>query len=165
MRGCVNETPLALEPAAFCGIREATEEDSVAIEGLYRQLVSDPLICVIPAQVAAFAASPTSFLLVAETGGVVCATALLVICPDAMYRAQPFGVVENVIVTEAMRGRGIGGRLLAHIEALAIAQQCSKLMLLSSAPREPAHAFFRRCGFMSDAKRGFVKYRRQFSAP
>ncbi len=107
--------------------------------------------------------SPASFLLVAESGGVVCGTVLLTICPDAMYRAQPFGIIENVVVTQATRGSGIGRMLLAHVEHLALTHQCTKLMLMSSAAREAAHSFFRRCGFTSDTKLAFVKYRRHFT--
>jgi GNAT superfamily N-acetyltransferase len=102
--------------------------------------------------------------IVVEADGSVCATALLTLCPDAMYRAQPFGVVENVVVASAMRGRGLGRRLLTEVERLAVVHRCTKLMLSSGAARHEAHAFFRRCGFADDTKRAFVKYRRQFSA-
>ena len=81
-----------------------------------------------------------------------------------MYQTQPFGVIENVVVLQTMRGQGIGRLLLSHAEHLASEHRCTKLMLLSSASRETAHAFFRRCGFNSDAKHAFVKYRRQFTA-
>ena len=146
-------------------IRRATADDASAIENLYRELVSDPLVRVLPEQIATLSDSPASFLLVAEADGAVCATALLTICPDAMYRAQPFGVFENVIVTQAMRGRGFGRLLLVHVEQLARDHHCTKLMLLSSTTREAAHLFFRRCGFTSDTKHAFVKYRRQFMLP
>lgn len=137
--------------------------DAPLIESLYRQLVSDPLIRVEPDQIETLSRSPTSFLLVAESGGIVRATALLTLCPDAMYRRQPFGVVENVVVSRESRGQGIGSALLAHVEHLAVAHECTKLMLLSGAARSEAHTFFRSCGFTSDAKLGFVKYRRNFN--
>lgn len=143
-------------------IREAAAADAPAIARLYRELVADPRIDVGPEQVAVLAGSAASFLLVAEVEGLVCGTALLTLCPDVMYRAQPFGVVENVVVTTTMRGRGLGRRLLARVEELAEAADCSKLMLLSGRTREEAHAFFRRCGFSSDSKHAFVKYRREF---
>lgn len=146
-----------------CVIRTAMAGDAPAIEGLYRELVADPLIRVEPEQVETLARSATSFLLVAESGGIVRATALLTLCPDAMYRRQPFGVVENVVVSRESRGRGIGRALFAHVEHLAVTHECTKLMLLSSAARPEAHAFFRSCGFTSDAKLGFVKYRRNFN--
>lgn len=42
---------------------------------------------------------------------------------------QPFGVVENVIVAQSMRGRGIGRLLTAYMERLALAHDCTRLML------------------------------------
>lgn len=144
--------------------REATPADASAVQGLYRELVSDPLIGVLPEQVATLAASPASYLLVAESDHVVCATVLVTLCPDAMYRTQPFGVLENFIVTEAMRGRGVGRLLMRRVEELAVIHHCSKLMLLSGSSRAGAHAFFQRSGFAGDTKLGFVKYRRHFAA-
>jgi N-acetylglutamate synthase-like GNAT family acetyltransferase len=76
---------------------------------------------------------------------------------------QPFGVIENVVVTEAMRGHGLGRLLLEYMEQLAIAHDCTKLMLLSSTLRDATHAFFRRNGFSGDSKLAFVKYRRQLT--
>jgi N-acetylglutamate synthase-like GNAT family acetyltransferase len=145
-------------------IRRATTEDAPAIQGLYREFVADAQIRVLPEQIAALAETSASFLLVAEAEGIVCATALLNICADVMYGAQPFGVVENVVVTVGMRGRGLGKRLLDHVEQLAIERDCTKLMLLSGSHRPEAHAFFRNCGFAGETKQAFVKYRSQFAA-
>ncbi|RYD65198.1 MAG: GNAT family N-acetyltransferase [Verrucomicrobiaceae bacterium] len=145
-----------------CLIRRATADDAVAIQSLYQELVDDSQIHVLPDQIAALAESPVSFLLVAEADGVVCATALLNVCADVMYVGQPFGVVENVIVSQDIRGRGLGKLLLAHVERLAIERDCTKLMLLSGSHRPEAHAFFRSCGFAGETKQAFVKYRSQF---
>ena len=148
-------------PAPFL-VRRASAEDTGAIEALYRELVDDPQIRLLPAQVASLAGTTNSLLLVAEANRQICATALLTICPDVMYGTQPFGVLENVVVAESMRGQGIGQQLLEEIERMAVAHDCTKLMLLSSVYRAPAHAFFRRCGFAADSKHAFVKYRSQF---
>ena len=145
-------------------IRKATASDAVAIEKLYRELVSNSPISVLPEHIETLEKSQTSFLIVAEKRGVVCATALLNLCADVMYRGQPFGVIENVIVTESMRARGLGSLLLAHVEQIALEHDCSKLMLLSSVSRPVAHSFFQSCGFSGDSKRAFVKYRSQFGA-
>ncbi|QJE98179.1 GNAT family N-acetyltransferase [Luteolibacter luteus] len=144
-------------------IRRATPADAGAIEALYRELVSDPSICVQPDQITTLESSSSSFLLVAELGGKVYGTAHLNLCADVMYRQQPYGVIENVIVATQLRGHGIGRLLLQEAERLALEHDCSKLMLLSSASRTSAHEFFHRCGFASDTKRAFVKYRRQFA--
>jgi len=137
--------------------------DAHAIQVLYAELVGDPLVSVLPEQIAMMAASTNSLLLVACQEGGVHGTALLTICPDVMYRQQPFGVIENMVVGKEMRGRGLGLLLMNHLERFAASRDCSKLMLLSSGHRQQAHAFFQRSGFSGDSKRGFVKYRSQFS--
>lgn len=147
----------------FGTIRRAAPEDAAAIQGLYRELLDDAQIRVLPEQVAAIAETSATFLLVVEVEGAVCATALLAFCADVMYGDQPFGVVENVVVTRSRRGQGLGRRLLAHAVQLATERDCTKLMLLSGTHRHEAHAFFRSCGFMGDTKHAFVKYRSQFA--
>lgn len=149
-----------------CHIRRAGPDDAMAIDTLYRELVADPQVRVLPAAIAALADSPTSYLLIAEDVAgdrTVCATALLTLCPDVMYGGQPFGVVENVVVAAARRGLGIGRQLMQHLEILALRHDCSKLMLSSARSRAEAHRFFQRCGFSGTAKLAFVKYRSQFS--
>jgi len=146
-----------------CIIRRAMPADAPAIRMLYGELVSDPAIQVLPEQIVALSESLTSFLLVIESNKTVCGTLLLTVCPDVMYGSQPFAVIENVVVTQTRRGGGIGRLLLGHAERLALQHDCTKIMLLSGASRETAHSFFRGCGFSSDTKHAFVKYRRQFS--
>jgi N-acetylglutamate synthase-like GNAT family acetyltransferase len=149
--------------APGCVVREAISQDAGALENLYRELVSDPQIRVLPEQIERLARSSHAFLLVAEIGDIICGTALLTICPDVMYGTQPFGIIENIVVAAQSRRRGVGRDLLDRMEQLAQAQDCTKLMLLSSDSRHEAHAFFQRCGFAGDIKKGFVKYRRNFA--
>jgi N-acetylglutamate synthase-like GNAT family acetyltransferase len=146
-------------------IREAKATDAAVIAALYWSLVQDAHINVRPERLEAIAADPNTSLLVCEVDGVVCGTLLLTLCLDAMYGSQPFGVIENVVVSETRRSTGIGSRLMEHVEAVCRERDCSKMMLLSAAARIPAHRFFERHGFASAGKRGFVKYRRQFRHP
>jgi GNAT superfamily N-acetyltransferase len=97
-------------------------------------------------------------LLVVEAEGVVCGSAFMTLCLDAMYGFQPYAVIENVIVLESARGRGAGRALLNDLERIARAAHCTKLMLLSSTHRTEAHTFFAHIGFDGERKRGFVKY-------
>ncbi|MCW1915789.1 GNAT family N-acetyltransferase [Luteolibacter sp. GHJ8] len=146
-----------------CVIRRANPEDAGAIQHLYQELVGDPLIQVLPEQIVTMGRSASTFLLVAESGDSVFGTVLFNLRNDVMFRSQPFGVLENVVVSSAARQQGIGTRLLAQVEVLAKEHDCTKIMLLSSVRRHGAHAFFRHCGFASDTKTAFVKYRSQFT--
>jgi len=159
----VNSTPKLIVTGPPCSIRRATEADAPVIEALYREFVADGDIHVLPGHIAALAESSTSFLLVAKIDDTVYGTALLTLCPDVMYGTQPFGVIENIVVTQSRRGGGIGRSLLGQIEQIAAHHDCTKLMLLSDRTRRDAHVFFQRCGFSGETKRAFVKYRRQFT--
>jgi N-acetylglutamate synthase-like GNAT family acetyltransferase len=144
-------------------IRQAQPRDAAAIEALYRLLVpGDENIAVAPERIAALEQDQTNHLLVAEAPGLLCGTAFLTLCLDPMYGFEPYGVVENVIVLPAERGRGTGTALLRGVEQLARQARCTKLMLLSSRSRSEAHQFFGRLGFDGERKRGFVKYLNRF---
>jgi len=159
----VNPAPKIIVAAGPpCSIRRATEADAPAIEALYRELVSDGHIQVLPSHVAALAESNTTFLLVAKIDDAVYGTALFTLCPDVMYGTQPFGVIENVVVAPAKRGRGVGRSLLQQIEQIAAHHECTKLMLHTHRTRRDSHVFFTRCGFSGETKRAFVRNSRQF---
>jgi N-acetylglutamate synthase-like GNAT family acetyltransferase len=140
-------------------VRRARADDAAAIQVLYEALVpGDRNVAVSPERLAQLEGDANNHLLVVEAEGDLCGTALLTLCLDAMYGFQPYGVVENVIVRESERGRGAGRALMSTIEGVARTAHCTKLMLLSSAARHQAHAFFSRMGFDVNRKRGFVKY-------
>jgi predicted N-acetyltransferase YhbS len=139
-------------------IRAAVPGDAAAVEALYRELVSNPQVAVLPERLAEIHADAHNFLLVAETDGRVVGTVFFTLCLDAMFGRAPFLVVEAVVVTAAARGQGVGAALLAHVEAQAVRAGASRIMLQSRSTRAPAHAFFQRMGFDGERKRGFVKY-------
>jgi len=57
------------------------------------------------------------------------------------------GLVEDMVVDDAWRGRGIGGRLLAAIEDTARRQGMSRLQLLRDSENGQAAAFYRKHGW------------------
>jgi N-acetylglutamate synthase-like GNAT family acetyltransferase len=143
-------------------VRRAAPTDAAAITALYAQLVSNSSVSVLPERIAQVAKDLNTALLVCEYGGHVCGTALVSLCADVMFKAQPFAVVENVVIDESARGQGVGTTLFQYIESFCRDAECSKIMLLSAVDREDAHRFFERMGFVGSSKRGFVKYRRNF---
>lgn len=139
--------------------REAIADDADALTGLYRLLKPDSKIAVDPQRLDELRDNPQSFLLVCEVGGNVTGTTHVSFCPDAMYGRRPFAIVENVVVAEGFRSRGIGTALMNYVDELCFSRGCSKIMLLSNAQRVDAHRFFARAGYSSSKKVGFVKYR------
>jgi N-acetylglutamate synthase-like GNAT family acetyltransferase len=150
--------------ANFIGleIRRALPEDASVITALYRQLVDNFVLSVLPERIAQITQDANTSLFVCVNQGNVCGTALVSLCADVMFNSQPFAVVENIVIDAAMRSQGIGGELLQYIEDNCLDKDCSKIMLLSSIHREQAHQFFERVGYAGSIKRGFVKYRSNF---
>lgn len=141
-------------------IRSARPADARDIERLYRQLIpGDSAVRVLPERIDQVAADPASLLLVAERSGRLAGSAFVTVCLDAMYGDRPYLVIENVVVGETDRGAGVGRRLLEAVDRVAVEAGASKVMLLSSTVRTGAHRFFEACGYIANAKRGFVRYR------
>jgi len=143
-------------------VRHAFPLEAGRIQQLYGLLVSNPDVQVRPEDIAALSVDKAA-LFVCVANSIVVATALVCLCANVMFRTQPFAVVENVVVDPAWRGQGVGSKLFSFLETFCRARDCSKIMLLSTSVREDAHRFFAHVGYDSLAKRGFVKYRSQFS--
>ena len=151
-----------LEPVVV--VRRAHARDAGELNRLYAMLVANPALCVLPERLEALHSHADAALLVAAQADALVGTVFVVWCPDAMFGARPFAVVENVVVDATSRGRGVGAALLDEVERLCLARDCSKIMLLSAVERHDAHRFFERRGYAGDRKRGFVKYRTTFGA-
>lgn len=92
-------------------------------------------------------------ILVAETEGRpagIAAAALVEQNAADLLEIGParYGVIFDLFVVEALRGRGIGRRLMEATEAWLRAQGCTILMLEVFAPNRRAHDFYRRLGYV-----------------
>lgn len=79
---------------------------------------------------------------------------------QALHVLRPYGVIENIVVHEHHRGRGVGQKLLQYAENYCRALDCHRIMLLSSSKRQMAHQFFEREGYDGAVSKGFKKYLR-----
>lgn len=89
----------------------------------------------------ALLASPTARILAAEAGGEVvgmCTVQLTV----STAEGGPSGLIEDVVVDRAWRGKGIGRALLDEAEAWARAQGASRVQLLADQRNAPALDFY-----------------------
>lgn len=64
--------------------------------------------------------------------------------------------VDDLVTAARLRSSGVGGRLLAELEARGRAARCERLELDSGVANEAAHRFYRRHG-MSDIALHFAK--------
>ncbi len=69
---------------------------------------------------------------------------------------RPQARVNDLVVTDRVRGRGVGSTLLRRGEELARKRGCFRMTLVTAAWREPTITFYEREGFQ-DYGRWFVK--------
>lgn len=144
-------------------IRRAQAVDAEAIANLYRELNTLSPVSVLPERINSVANSNNTYLLVCDDACEIIATALVCLCQDVMFDNQPFALVENVVVSADYKREGIGKSMMDYIEAFCLEQDCSKIMLQTSSKNRDARDFYTAMGYDSDAKIGFIKYRRYFS--
>lgn len=141
--------------------REAEPGDLDAILRLYRQLQpGDPVLedgsdAVVFEQILG---TPGLRLLVLEQDGAVVATTYLNVIPNMTRSASPYAVIENVVVEETLRNRGLGKRILESTLQAAWDAGCYKAMLLTGSRNPATHAFYRACGFSENEKRAYVAH-------
>jgi predicted N-acetyltransferase YhbS len=102
-------------------------------------------------------ALPGCELIVAEDGGEVIGTTMLMIVPNLSHKALPWAVVENVVVDEKYRRKRIGKLMMNYCEKRAEEAGCYKVQLLSNKSRKEAHEFYKSIGYDASAE-GFRLY-------
>jgi GNAT superfamily N-acetyltransferase len=141
------------------GVRTAGRSDGPAVTRLLAQLhpafPPDPTMT--DEVIDAALADPRRTLLVATVDDEVVATGDLIVVPNMTHGGRPWAAVENVVVDEAWRHRGIGRALFDEIDALTRAAGCYMVQLLSLDHRLEAHAFYAAIGYAPVA-RGFRHY-------
>jgi predicted N-acetyltransferase YhbS len=130
-------------------IRLAEERDVPRVVELYRELtISDsqvehsrnPSLADYLRVFAEIRADPTQSLFVAQVQGEVVGTIVLLVVPNLSHNGTPWAFLENLIVTERHRGRGLGRMLLEHAVGLARKSGCHMVELCSDVRRKEAQA-------------------------
>jgi GNAT superfamily N-acetyltransferase len=144
-------------------LRRASQADLDALLSLYTELAGAKLSAApggragSEAVLAEILADPRRALTVAELDGRIVGTADILVVPNMNHHGQPWAIVENVVVADVARRKGVGRALMAHLIALARDAGCCKLQLLSGKHRAHAHALYRSVGLEAVAE-GFKIY-------
>ena len=93
------------------------------------------------------------YLLVAKEEGEVIGTVTGICCKTL---ATPFFVVEDMVVRETHRGKGVGRALMEELERISLENHSAYAILVSSGHRKGAHKFYEELGYTDDV-RGFRK--------
>ena len=121
-------------------ISKIEKADLPALQQLYLQLVDIPSDMVAVEKIfAQIDANPSYHLLGTKLDGRLVGTLMGIVCHDLVGNFEAFMVIENVIVAEEYRGRGIAKGLFARIEEIAVEQSCSYICFVSGNNRTVAH--------------------------
>ena len=88
-------------------------------------------------------------------------TCTLNVCANLSWSGRPYAMVENIIVTESERNKGIGRYLLLMASRTAISKDCYKLALMTQQRTAATAGFYKSAGFSADK----VGYQIRFDAP
>lgn len=132
-------------------IRPATEEDLPDVLALYAQPGMDDgkilLLDEAKALFARFARYPDYVLYVAQDADGIVGTFALLVMDNLGHLGAPSAVIEDVVVSPARQGGGVGGAMMRFAMKKAAEKGCYKLVLSSNAKRVKAHQFYENLGF------------------
>ena len=140
-------------------IEQATIIDLESLSELFEELIGEKTDFIKMNENFKLMSSDSSYIiLVARENDEVLGSVMGIICMDLVKECQPFMVIENVVVKSKFRGKGVGMKLMQHLENLARSRNCYYTMLVSSGNRIDAHKFYEAIGYELGLVQGFKKY-------
>lgn len=82
------------------------------------------------------------------------------IVPNLSGDLRPDVFVENVVTSAKRRREGLATYLLRSTLVCCWEQECHKVMLMTGSKRDSTLEFYRKLGFSSELKTGFIAYPR-----
>jgi GNAT superfamily N-acetyltransferase len=134
-------------------IRLARTADAAAVNELLHQLgYSQDGTAATAARIQAWGDDPASAVYVADADGDLLGLVAVHISPF-FERAGAWGRVVALVVSEQVRGQGVGGQLVAAAELFATSRGCVRMEVTSADRRQDAHEFYRRSGYVDQTGR------------
>lgn len=132
-------------------IREMRLEDVPYLAELYRQFWGD-LSCVdkMRKQFVGMQEKGNYILLSAVEDEKLVGSVMGVVCDELYGNCQPFCVLENMIVDNKVRKKGVGRSLFRELERQAKEKKCTQIILVTEKERLDACAFYEACGFQQN---------------
>jgi len=144
-------------------IREINEHDARDMTELLRQLssselsITDEMINTIKAKISAMAQLEHMKVFGYEQDGRMVGTCTLGRVEGLSKGCRPFAVIENVVVLDTIRSRGIGKQLVCHAIDQAEQWNCYKVILETGTKDEWKLRFYEKCGLTRGGKTAFMK--------
>ncbi len=134
------------------------EGDLADLAQLYQQLLPNDIS--IARMRAAFERNRNNenhLILAAKLDNKLVGTLLAVVCEMLFGQCKSFMVIEDVIVDEGQRRKGIGTALMQFAEEYARSRNCTYIMLITDADRLGSQEFYRSLGYATEEYKAFKK--------
>ena len=84
-------------------------------------------------------------------------TIMGIICHELYGKCNPFMVIENFIVEEIYRRKGIGKALLENLENIAKKKRCNNISLVTETFRKKSQKFYESQGYSKGTHKGYKR--------
>lgn len=105
----------------------------------------------------AILADENHHIIVAEENGKIVSSCVCVIVPNLTHNQQPYALIENVVTHKDYRKRGLASQCMAFAKQIACEKNCYKMMLLTGTRKRSTHRFYRKNGYNSIEKTGYIQ--------
>lgn len=141
-----------------CKIRHINKSDLKDIATLYTLFWNDKAnLTKMEQTFSILSQNPNYIFLGAEDNGKIIGTIQGVVCDELYGECIPFLVMENFVVAEDYRGKGIGRQLLNEPERIGKEKQCSQIIFITETARKETVRFYEKVGFDAASHKGFKK--------
>jgi ribosomal protein S18 acetylase RimI-like enzyme len=133
-------------------IRRAQPDDAMAAASLLEELGYKQPVEFFRERLEIFGHKPDELVLVAEQAGSVVG---LLAFRAFLYFHEPGkqGRIIALVVSEGVRGSGIGRAMVAEAEKFALECGCKRMEVTTGTQREKAHRFYESMGYQETSKR------------
>ncbi|TBL68582.1 GNAT family N-acetyltransferase [Paenibacillus thalictri] len=139
-------------------IRELIEDDIPQLERLYRQFWGEESsIEIMKKQFNKLHENESYIFLCAVENNELIGSVMGVICAELYGDCKPFLVLENMIVDNNHRSKGVGKALISELEKIAILRECSQVIFVTERNRTDAVKFYESAGYSTQSHVGFKK--------
>jgi ribosomal protein S18 acetylase RimI-like enzyme len=139
-------------------IERLTENDLVSLAEIFHQIWGE--ISSLEKMKSTFSrlkSNPAYFLLAAKQDNELVGFAMGVICEELYGECKPFMVVEDVIVDQRQRQKGVGSALMRELEKYAKDYECCQIIFVTESNRKEALSFYNAVGYEYEPYKGFKK--------
>lgn len=141
-------------------IREITVSDFNGLSQLYTHLHNNKAVEENDENISLFnkiVNDENYHIIVAEMDGKIVSSCTCVIISNLTHNQKSYALIENVVTDKDYRKMGLASECLAFAKHIAIENNCYKMMLLTGSKKRSTHKFYRKNGYNSFEKTGYIQ--------